>query len=123
MNETAQSPAPEVPYKKEPKPERASGGAVASAAIVTLVVAGIVGLSIWYLARPQPLIIQGEADATRVDIAARIDGRVGKRPVDRGQNVGAGQLLYEIDNPELVAKRRQAQAGVDVAEAQLANIL
>ena len=123
MNETAQIPAPEIPDKEEPKPKRASGGAVASAVIVTLVVAGIVGLSIWYLARPQPLIIQGEADATRVDIAARIDGRVGQRPVDRGQNVVAGQLLFEIDNPELVAKWRQAQAGVDVAKAQLANIL
>ena len=32
-------------------------------------------------------------------------------------------MLFEIDNPELVAKWRQAQAGVDVAKAQLANIL
>ncbi len=108
MNDTTQSPAPEIPGKDEPKPERASGEAVASAAIVTLVVAGIVGLSIWYLARPQPLIIQGEADATRIDIAARIDGRVGQRPVERGENVEKGRLLYEIDNPELVAKWRQA---------------
>ncbi len=123
MNETAPIPAPEAGDKQKPKPERASGGAVVSAVIVTLIVAGIVGLSIWYLAKPQPLIIQGEADATRVDIAARIDGRVGQRPVERGQNVVAGQLLYEIDNPELVAKWRQAQAGVDVAKAQLANIL
>ena len=123
MNETAPIPAPESPGKEKPKPERATGGAVASALIVTLIVAGIVGLSIWYLARPQPLIVQGEADATRVDIAARIDGRVGQRPVDRGENVAKGQLLFEIDNPELVAKWRQAQAGVDVAKAQLANIL
>jgi HlyD family secretion protein len=123
MNETAPIPAPEAPASTEPKPERASGSAIASAVIVTLALAGIVGLSIWYLARPQPLIVQGEADATRVDIAARIDGRVGERPVDRGQNVSAGQLLFHIDNPELVAKWRQAQAGVDVAAAQLANIL
>jgi HlyD family secretion protein len=123
MNETAPIPAPESPGKEKPKLERASGGGVAAALIVTLVVAGIVGLSIWYLARPQPLIVQGEADATRVDIAARIDGRVGQRPVDRGENVAKGQLLFEIDNPELVAKWRQAQAGVDVAKAQLANIL
>ena len=90
---------------------------------MTLILAAIVGLSIWYLARPEPLIVQGEADATRIDIAARVDGRVGKRPVERGQNVTAGQLLFEIDNPELITKWRQAQAGVDVAKAQLANIL
>jgi HlyD family secretion protein len=35
-----------------------------------------VGLSLWYLVQPQPLLVQGEADATRIDIAARVDGRV-----------------------------------------------
>ncbi len=54
MNETAPIPAPEVADKDKPKPVAASGGAVVSAAIVMLVLAGIVGLSIWYLARPQP---------------------------------------------------------------------
>ena len=32
-------------------------------------------------------------------------------------------MLFEIDNPELITKWRQAQAGVDVAKAQFANIL
>jgi HlyD family secretion protein len=91
--------------------------------VVALIVAAIVGLSLWYLVQPQPLIIQGEADATRIDIAARVDGRVGKRPVERGDNVAAGQLLYEIDNPELLTKLREAEAGLAVASAQLANVL
>jgi HlyD family secretion protein len=123
MTDVKESPAPENGDKAEPQRERPKGSATAAAAIVTLILAGIVGLSIWYLARPQPLIVQGEADATRIDIAARVDGRVGKRPVERGQNVTPGQLLFEIDNPELITKWRQAQAGVDVAKAQLANIL
>ena len=67
------------------------------ALIVALIVAATVGLSLWYLVQPQPLIIQGEADATRIDIAARVDGRVGERPVERGDNVAAGQLLYKIE--------------------------
>jgi HlyD family secretion protein len=81
-----------------------------------------VGLSLWYLIQPQPLIIQGEADATRIDVAARVDGRVGKRPVFRGDNVAAEQLLFEIDNPELVTKLHEAEAGMAVASAQLAKI-
>jgi HlyD family secretion protein len=109
--------------RPQPAGEKSSRGATAAATIVGLLLVAIVGLSIWYLARPQPLIVQGEADATRIDIAARVDGRVGRRPVERGQNVSAGQLLFEIDNPELITKWRQAQAGVDVAKAQLANIL
>jgi HlyD family secretion protein len=123
MTDVKESPALEARAKAEPPRERPTGSATAAAAIVTLILAGIVGLSIWYLARPQPLIVQGEADATRIDIAARVDGRVGQRPVERGQNVAAGQLLFEIDNPELITKLRQAEAGVDVAKAELANIL
>ena len=30
----------------------------------------IAALSIWYLVRPPPLLVQGEVDATRFDIAA-----------------------------------------------------
>jgi HlyD family secretion protein len=123
MTDVKESPAQEDRAKAEPRRERPTGSATTAAAIVTVILAGILGLSVWYLARPAPLIVQGEADATRIDIAARVDGRVGKRPVERGQNVTVGQLLFEIDNPELVTKWRQAQAGVDVAKAQLANIL
>jgi HlyD family secretion protein len=92
------------------------------AILATLIVVAIVGLSLWYLAQPQPLLVQGEADATRIDIAARVDGRVGKRPVERGDNVAAGQVLYEIDNPELLTKLREAEASLAVASANLANI-
>ena len=107
-----------------PTPPRATPGKVARAPaiIVTIIVAAIVGLSLWFLVQPQPLIIQGEADATRIDIAARVDGRVGKRPVSRGDNVAAGQLLFQIDNPELLTKMHEAEAGLAVAVAQLANI-
>jgi hypothetical protein len=46
------------------------------AIFVGAVIAIIAGLSIWYLVRPVPLLVQGEVDATRLDIAARVDGRV-----------------------------------------------
>ncbi len=62
----------------------------------------IVGLSLWYLVQPQPLLVQGEADARRIDIAARVDGRVAARPAERGASVAAGDVLVTIDNPELL---------------------
>src|SRR6187549_3421343 len=92
------------------------------AIIAGVVIAGIASLSIWYLVRPVPLLVQGEVDATRLDIAARVDGRVGEIPVVRGQDVAAGAVLVRIDNPETIAKREQAIAAKIVAEAQLANI-
>src|SRR5271155_4587342 len=88
-----------------------------AAAIVVVTVAVIVGLSLWYLVQPQPLLVQGEADATRFDIAARVEGRVAKRPVERGDAVAAGQVLIQIENPELLAKQREAEAAKAVAQA------
>src|SRR3979490_1758907 len=91
--------------------------------IVGIVAAIVVALSVFYLLRPEQLLVQGEADATRLDIAARVDGRVKEIPVERFQNVPAGAVLVRIDNPETVAKHEQMRAAKAVAEAQLANVL
>ena len=95
----------------------------APSVIVGIVAAVVVALSVFYLLRPEPLLIQGEVDATRLDIAARVDGRVKEIPVERGQNVPANAVLVRIDNPETVAKLEQMKTAMAVAEAQLANVL
>jgi HlyD family secretion protein len=131
----ARAEAPFTPPREAPRvtpPGMAAGSAApprpAPAAsrlpslIVALVAAAVAGLSIWYLVRPEPLLVQGEVDATRFDIAARVDGRVGEIPVQRGQNVEADAVLVRIDNPETIAKHAQTVAAKVVAEAQLANI-
>jgi HlyD family secretion protein len=105
-----------APRKPTPTSSRAPG------IVVGVVAAAVAGLSIWYLVRPEPLLVQGEVDATRFDIAARVDGRVAEVPVERGQNVDAGAVLVRIGNPENVAKHAQAVAANAVAEAQLTNI-
>jgi len=102
--------------------ERSKHSGVATAIVLAVIVAAIVGLSAWYLSRPTPLLIQGEADSTRIDIAARVDGRISKIAVERGQNVPAGAVLLQIDNPELVAKLAEAVAAKGVADAELARI-
>jgi HlyD family secretion protein len=93
------------------------------AIIVGLVAIAVVALSAFYLLRREPLLVQGEVDATRLDIAARVDGRVKEIPVERGQNVAANAVLVKIDNPETVAKLDQMKAAMAVAKAQLANVL
>lgn len=91
--------------------------------IVGIVAAAVVALSVLYLLRREPLLVQGEADATRLDIAARVDGRIKEIPVERGQNVPVGAVLVRIDNPETLAKHEQMSTAKAVAEAQLANVL
>ncbi|MGB9043414.1 MAG: efflux RND transporter periplasmic adaptor subunit [Pseudolabrys sp.] len=115
--------APEPP-KDAPTPitERKTSRGTVPSIVGAVVVAAVAGLSVWYLVRGQPLLVQGEVDATRFDMAARVDGRVADIPVDRGQDVAAGAVLVKIDNPETLAQKNQAITAALVAEAQLAHI-
>jgi HlyD family secretion protein len=113
---------PPKQVQKQAPEKSASASSHVPSIIVALVVVAVAGLSIWYLLRSEPLLVQGEVDATRLDIAARVDGRVAEIPVERGQNVAAGAVLVKIDNPETLAKNEQALAAKIVAEAQLANV-
>ena len=117
-------PVEELPTHQEEndKPDVVSPTTRIPAIIVAVVAAAVAALSIWYLVRPMPLLVQGEVDATRFDIASRVDGRVAEIPVERGQDVSAGTVLVRIDNPETLAKVKQALAAKVVAEAKLANI-
>jgi hypothetical protein len=49
------------------------------------------------------LAARGASD-WRLNIAARVDGRVADIPVGRGQDVAAKAVLVKIDNPETIAK-------------------
>lgn len=117
MSESSEPGAQTVALRPEP------GASRAAAIIVALVVAAVAGLSLWYLVQPQPLLVQGEADARRIDIAARVDGRVATRPAERGAEVAAGAVLVTIDNPELLRQLDTARAAEGVAAADLARIL
>lgn len=82
----------------------------------------MIGLSLWYLTRRTPLVIQGEVQSRTFDMAARVDGRIGQILVARSQDVPLGAPLIRIDNPELIAKERQSEAALRVAEAELARV-
>jgi HlyD family secretion protein len=120
--ETHVAPEPQKGAPKRALKKQAPASSLVPSIIVALIVVALAGLSIWYLLRGEPLLVQGEVDATRLDIAARVDGRVAAIPVERGENVAAGAVLVKIDNPETVAKNDQAIAAKIVAGAQLANI-
>ena len=92
-----------------------------AALIVGVLFVAMIGLSIWYLTRREPLVVQGEVQSRTFDMAARVDGRIGQIVVARAQDVMQGAPLIRIDNPELLAKQRQSNADLGVAEAELAR--
>lgn len=63
-----------------------------------------------------PATIKGIQD---VEIRPKVSGFITKVCVHEGQTVGAGQLLFVIDNETYQASVRQAQAAVNTARAQL----
>jgi len=72
----------------------------------------------WFLLKPPPRIIQGEVDATQIQIASKIFGRVATVHVKKGEHVRKGQLLVTLDSPEIRAKMMQANAAQRLAGAQ-----
>jgi len=68
------------------------------------------------------LVLPGNIQAvTEAPILARAEGYVQHRYVDIGDRVTAGQLLAEVEAPDLDQQVRQAEASVEQAQADLAR--
>ncbi|HFF8451731.1 HlyD family secretion protein [Serratia marcescens] len=78
-----------------------------------------IALAILFRAHNQELLLQGEVDAPEVIVASKAKGRVVERLIERGDDVKSGQLIIQLDSPELMAQLRSAQATRDEAKAQL----
>ncbi|ENM2493226.1 secretion protein HlyD [Serratia marcescens] len=78
-----------------------------------------IALAILFRAHNQDLLLQGEVDAPEVIVASKAKGRVVERLIERGDDVKSGQLVIQLDSPELMAQLRSAQATRDEAKAQL----
>jgi len=61
--------------------------------------------------------LQGETDATHVDIASKVSGRVDSIYVREGDMVRRGQVLATLDGTEIRARAEQAHAARDAAKA------
>jgi HlyD family secretion protein len=71
-----------------------------------------------HAARPVPTIVQGQIEATEVDVSAKIPGRVDTIAVREGDSVAKGDLIATLDSPEIDAKLAQATAARRAAAAQ-----
>ncbi|MFU6989237.1 HlyD family secretion protein [Pseudomonas paraeruginosa] len=80
-----------------------------------------VGLLVWQVSRPTGLgdgfaSGNGRIEATEVDVAAKLPGRVAEIEVDEGDFVTAGDIVARMDTQVLEAQLAQAQAQVRQAE-------
>jgi HlyD family secretion protein len=88
------------------------------AILAGVAVLGLLGLAALLLARPAPETLQGEADATKVDVAAKVAGRLATIEVREGDSVRRGDLVATLESPEIRARLDQAEAARAGAVAQ-----
>lgn len=81
------------------------------------VVIGAILFGLFKAMQTRPLIFQAQVEAREVDVAAKVPGRVLELLVHEGDHVSLGDVLFELDSPELTAKLAQANAGRDAAAA------
>jgi len=89
---------------------------VIAGAIIAVII--FIGYAIWIIAKPIPLEVQGEVEATQVKVASKLIGRIDSLLVHKGDDVQAGTLLFTLSSPELDAKFLQASAVREAAGAQ-----
>jgi HlyD family secretion protein len=87
-------------------------------AVAVLALILFIGYAVWIVARPIPLEIQGEVEATQVKVASKLIGRIDSLMVHKGDEVQLGKLLFTVSSPELDAKYLQASAVRKAAGAQ-----
>lgn len=116
---TAPSSSPAVAPSAAPTPPPAPrgrlplfvAGGVAAAVLV------FIAWGFWKAGQPPAPYFQGQMEAKEADIAPKVTARISKLLVTEGQKIQAGDLLMEMDSPEVQAKLAQAQAAKDAAQA------
>ena len=92
-----------------------------------LLVAAAVGIGAWYVLRPTgpgPGIVSGNGriEATEIDVATKLAGRVDSIAVREGDFVQAGQLLATMRDETLLAQRDEARARQQQATDNVAGM-
>jgi HlyD family secretion protein len=86
--------------------------------VVLVAITAFIAYTFILLLKKEPMVLQGEVEATQVKISSKIPGRIEKIAVKRGQQVTKGDLIFTINSPEINAKLAQATAVKQAASAQ-----
>jgi HlyD family secretion protein len=84
------------------------------ALLTVVVIVALVGV---FALRPEETLIQGEAEAAEYRVSGKVPGRVEMYLFDEGEQVKKGDTLVIIYSPEVEAKKAQALAAREMAEA------
>lgn len=91
--------------------------------VPVLLVLGVIGLGLWFLLRDGDAdradVFTGYVVSDNVMMTSPIAGTIATVPVQRGQRIAAGDLLFRVDPTVRAAATDQARAGIAASAAQL----
>ena len=90
---------------------------IQNAIVGVLIIAVLLGVTIWFMRSPGENYLQGQVDATQINVASKIPGRIDDIFVKEGDKVTKGQVLLQIGTPEIDAKLVQAESMKNAAQA------
>lgn len=85
------------------------------ALIVIILLIAVIG---YFVSKPKPLMIQGEAEVSEYRVSGKVPGRIEELYVKEGQMVHKGDTVALIDSPEVRAKLAQVNAIKAAASSQ-----
>jgi len=118
----AGGPVPPAPRQAAPARGRATLTKRKGLLVAALVVAGGLAYLGWKYFQPARLppgfaSSNGRIEATEIDVATKIAGRIRAELVDEGDYVTAGQVVAHMDTDTLQAQRREAEAKLRQAQS------
>ncbi len=88
-----------------------------------LILIALSGLACSSKAARSVITASGTIEAIEVDVASKVAGQILELAVDEGARVKSGDLLAAVDHATADIQLRQAEAGVRLADAQLALLV
>ncbi len=104
-----------------PRPSHLVIGLALAAAVGAAAALGYRALADREADRPA-LKVSGTIEATQVEVAAKITGRIRAIPVREGDTVALGQLLVELDDEEVSAEVARLEAALGTAQSRLRDL-
>ena len=91
---------------------------LAAGRIGLVVIIGVIGVAGYFVSKPKPVTVSGEAEANEYRVSGKVPGRIEELYVKEGDYVHKGDTVVFIDSPEVRAKLAQVNALKAAAVAQ-----
>lgn len=90
-------------------------------AIILILLVGLIAFGLWKSYQPKLIELQGRVEAETIHVSTKVPSRIEEIYVHDGEKVQAGQALVRFSSPEVEAKKQQALATLQSAQALLST--